>query len=383
MTHSRTNGIILALLVILLSVLGGYWFFDNFERQTKELRLGAEREARENPLLATQMTLERLGVTAESQPGRNLLTQLPDTAGLILIHDLGPSLNQTQQSALLEWVAQGGYLVASPGSQWGDSMPHSLMETFSVSLREDDDYASDDLSWVELPGLEEPLQVAFDNTRWFEIAEPNGEARLLSQSERCLTYAWGSGRVSFLSDTEMFTNEQIGEHDHARLLAYFAPPGGHAWLLYGADVPSLPELLWRFAPYLVITLLAWMILSLWRMGQQSGPKLGIERPARRDLLEHLQASAEFAWRLDPRNGLLRQARQQVEKRWLSAHPGLLNMDPQQRCAWLSERTGMTARSINAALYPDPRDPEAQIKTTAHLQRLYSALHPERKLKAHE
>ncbi len=383
MTHSRINGIVLTLLLILLLVLGGYWFFDNFERQSKELRLGAEPEARENPLLATQMTLSRLGVDTQSEPGRALLTQLPETNGLILIHDLGPSFNQTQQTALLEWVARGGYLVVSPSLQWGDVMPHSLMETFSVSLRQDDDYASDDLTWVELPGQEAPLQVAFDNTRWFEIAEPDGDARLLSQSERCVTYAWGSGRVSFLSDMELFTNEQIGDHDHARLLAYFAPPGGRAWLLYGADAPSLPVLLWRFAPYLIITLLAWLILTLWRMSRHSGPKLEIENPVRRDLLEHLQASAEFAWRLDPRNGLLRQARQQVEKRWLSAHPALQKMAPSQRCDWLSERTGMTARSINAALYPDPRDPEAQIKSTAHLQRLYAALHPERKLKAHE
>ncbi|MET0066252.1 MAG: DUF4350 domain-containing protein [Candidatus Thiodiazotropha sp.] len=378
MMHSRINGIVLILLLALLLVLGGFWFFENFERQTKQVRFGAEREARENPLLAAGMLLERLGVTTQSQPGRGLLSQLPETAGLIIIHDLGPSFNQTQKTTLLEWVARGGYLVVSPGSHWEDTQTHSLLQTFSVSLHQDDSYASEEMAWLDLPGMAEPLQVAFDNTRWFEITAPENEARLLHQTERSLTYAWGSGRVSFLSDTDMLTNEQIGEHDHARLLAYFAPPGGRAWLLYGADMRSLPELAWRFAPYLMITLVIWLILTLWRMSRHTGPKLMLQRPARRDLLEHLQASAEFAWRLDPRNGLLRQARQQVEKRWLNAHPALLQMEPEQRCAWLSERTGMTARSINAALYPDPRDPEAQIKTTAHLQRLYSALHPERK-----
>ncbi len=381
--HSRTNVIALVVLLALLLGLGVYWFFENFERQTKEVRYGAEREARENPLLAAEMFLERQGVTVQSLPGRDLLAHLPESQGLILIRDLGPSFNQTQRTALLDWVARGGYLVVSPGNDWGDQEPHTLMETFSITLRQDDDYESDSATWVELPGREQPFQIAFDNTRWFEIAQPDNDAQLLSQTEQSLTYAWGEGRVTFLSDGEIFTNEQIGDIDHASLLAYFAPPEGAAWLMYGSDVPTLPALLWQFAPYLVTTLLAWLALTLWRMTRQSGPKLMVESPARRDLLEHLQASAEFAWRLDHRHGLLKQARQQVEKRWLSAHPGLLNLNQEQRCAWLAERTGLTPRSINAALYPDPRDPETQIKSTAHLQRLHAALHPERKLKPHE
>ena len=114
------------------------------------------------------------------------------------------------------------------------------------------------------------------------------------------------------------------------------------------------------------------------MTERSGPILIQADNQRRNLLEHLRAASEYAWRTDPAKGLLQVVRRQVEKRWLTTHPLLQRMAQQERCAWLAERTGLTPQSIEQALYADGSDGGQLIKTSIHLQRLLSALHPQTK-----
>ncbi|MET0122232.1 MAG: hypothetical protein ABW124_14435, partial [Candidatus Thiodiazotropha sp. 6PLUC9] len=125
-------------------------------------------------------------------------------------------------------------------------------------------------------------------------------------------------------------------------------------------------------PYLVVTIVAMILLIVWRMSRSSGPKLTVEVTARRDLLEHLQASGEFAWRNDQKSGLLQGARHQVEKRWLSAHPVLQQLDQQARCDWIAKHTGLTSSAIYQTLYPNKGDSAQLIKNTVNLQRLLAA-----------
>ena len=379
MSGNRIIIMLVLLLTALLSVSGWVWFHENFERRTTQERTGMDEEARRNPLLAAEMFLSRLGLEAESYSGRQYLTQPPETPGLLFVRDLGPPLPQASVEALLRWVEEGGHLVATPGDELDDGDSHPLLQRFGVTLWEDDEDGGDEVTDLALPGEEVALQIDFERQRWFEIADEDDGLSLLEADSQYLVFAWGEGRVTFISDSEVFTNQQIGKFDHARLMAHFAPERGRAWLLYSAQMPSLFALIWRSAPYLVLTLLPLGLLIIWRMARSSGPKLQTEQAGRRDLLEHLQASAEFAWRYDLRKGLLEGARKQVEKRWLNAHPALLHLDDQGRCDWLAKRTGLTASAISQALYPGEGDRGQLIKTTANLQRLLAALHPERKV----
>jgi hypothetical protein len=162
------------------------------------------------------------------------------------------------------------------------------------------------------------------------------------------------------------------------LLAELVAGHERVWLLYSAQMPSLLQLLWRWGPYLVISVGLFIALLIWRMGRRSGPLILRGQQQRRDLLEHLQASAEFNWRIDPSAGLLRQARKQVERRWLASHPQLQRLDEAARCHWLAEHTGMTPEAIDLALYRSQKEPGQLVKTSANLQRLLAALHPQSK-----
>jgi len=370
----------LAVLILLLTLSGliGYWVWSNFESEPYTLRSEMSTEARRNPLLAAERLLTRLGLQVESQGGRKYLNEPPPQVGLLLVKDLGAPLPAGRVNALLEWVEAGGRLVVSPGLLQDEEVSHLIMDMFGVTYVRDTGDETEEADSISLPGQEErPLKVDFDADAWFEVESadeywqaPAGDAPHL------LIFDWGEGQVVFLSDSDFFTNQRIGEEDHAVFLAELAADQGRAWLLYSTQMPSLPALLWRWAPYLMSSLALLGLFLLWHFGRSAGPRLCTEEGQRRNLLEHLRASAEFAWRLDPKQGSLEAARRQVEKRWLASHPQLQRLEQGARCQWLAERTGMNAGSIEQALYQGQDEGGQLIKTTAILQRLLAALHPQ-------
>jgi hypothetical protein len=377
----RNNGVPIAAGLIVLILIGGVftlWFMNNFEYVTEQVRGNMRAEARRNPLLAAERYLTRLGVTTQSQSGRQLLVEPPPQPGLLLVRDLGPPLPQSRVTSLMAWVERGGILVVTLGSAVEEGSVHPLLEQFSVTVESDEILDGEELSSVFLPWNEDVLQIEFDANKWFSV--DSEDAYFASPDDgfsHLLGFPWGEGSVIFLSDNDFLTNDRIGDKDHALLLAYLAKDADHAWLLYDSQMPSLISFLWGHAPYLLISFALFAIVAVRRLQYTTGPLLSPHLTKHRDLLEHLQASAEFAWRHNPSAGLLEAARKEVEKRWLASHPLLQQLDQKARCNWLAKQTGMTADSIHRALYSKQSDTGQLIKITTNLQRLFTALHPDR------
>jgi hypothetical protein len=378
----------LAVLLLLLLIGGGftYWWFKNFEPVAEQVRADMSPLARRNPWLAGERLLGRFDMEVESQSGRIFLTTPPEEIGVLFVRDIGAPLPQARQADLLAWVEQGGHLVVSPGIVFDEERGHPLLDQFGVSLietnpfeLEDDELEDDGPGLISLPGREEELTIDFDPERGFEVeteyeyweAPADGFPHLL-------IFPWGDGWVTFLSDNRFWDNTEIGEHDHALLLTRLSAGYDRVWLLYSSQMPSLLQLLWKWAPYLLVSLIFLTALALWRMTERSGPILIRADTQRRNLLEHLRAASEYTWRIDPSKGLLGIVRKQVEKRWLTTHPLLQRMEQTERCQWLAERTGLTASSIEQALYTEEGDGGQLVKRSIYLQRLLSALHPQTK-----
>ncbi|MCU7846976.1 MAG: DUF4350 domain-containing protein [Candidatus Thiodiazotropha sp. (ex Lucinoma kastoroae)] len=386
----RDNRLGIAVGLTLLILLCGFftlWFVENFERHSKQIHSGMTTEARRNPLLAAEYYLSRLEIDVTSHAGRQFLAEPPQRPGLLLVRDLGPPLPQARVASLLAWVESGGHLLVTPGTLLEDGPVHPLLEQFGVAIvsrestedEDEDEDEDEEISTLFLPDESASTQIKFDNNKWFDVESE--QAHWAAPDEdypQLLIFPWGEGRVTFLSDSDFFSNDRIGEHDHALLLARLVGDSNPVWLLYSSQMPSLLSLLWRHAPYLLITLALLVLLMIWRLSQRSGPLILPTSRQRRDLLEHLQAAAEFAWRHDPSAGLFERGRLVVEKRWLASHPLLHHLDEEARCQWLAEKTGMTAHSIHQALYPHQGDTGHLIKTMTNLQRLLSALHPEKR-----
>lgn len=376
--------IAVVILLLALAALIGSWISNNYERENYTRRSEMSSAARRNPLLAAERFLSRLGLETESRSGRKYLNEPPPGEGLLLVKDLGAPLPPARVNALLDWVEVGGLLVASPGLLQNDEASHLIMDMFGVTyVRGVGNEAEEPVS-ITLPGEEDrPLRIDFDADAWFEVESseeywqaPPGDTPNL------LIFHWGEGQIVFLSDSDFLSNLRIGEEDHAVLLAELAADQPRAWLLYSTQMPSLWALLWRWAPYHLIGLMLLGVFLLWHFGRPAGPRLCTETGQRRDLLEHLRAAAEYSWRLDPKRGSLEVARRQVEKRWLASHPQLQRLEPRARCEWLAERTGMNMESIEQALYQGQDEGGQLIKTTAILQRLLAALHPQSTRESH-
>lgn len=397
MDNRLVTRLALIFLLLVLSALMAYWFWNNYQQETYTERSEMSAEARRNSLLAAEHLLDRLGLQVESRSGRGYLVTPPEEPGLLLVKDLGAPLPEARVDALLAWVATGGHLVVSPGLLQDDELSRPLQERFGVYyqrywdivLDEEDEDApapddgsdeGSDLISISLPWAEEsPLIVDFDQDAWFEVESDQAYWQApAGDTPNLLIFTWGEGQVTFLSDNDYFSNERIGEHDHAALLAELASGKQRAWLLYSAQMPSLMQLLWRWAPLLVVSLAIFVVGLLWFMSRTTGPRRCEGGTQRRDLLEHLQASAEFSWRVDPHLGSLDEARRQVEKRWLASHPHLQRLTQPARCEWLAERSGLTPEAVEQSLYQSPSEGGQLIKSTGNLQRLLAALHPQSK-----
>ena len=432
---NRVFGGLLLLLLLALISWGGVWFMQNFERQSEEIRSGFSSEARRNPLLAAERFLRRLGLQTESLAGREYLRSPPavqgrpsaagagstgaaavqgrdysvqssafppsmgvrrtsaagagstgaaDEPGVLLVKDLGPSLAPERERRLLAWVANGGHLIATPGRVPAeDEAGNHLLETLGVSFIElDPESPPADAGPVEvmLPDTELSASVAFDPTRSFRLEQARVYWEVpAAEGYHLLRFYHGNGMITLLSDNRFFTNSRIDEHDHALFLASLMEGAGQAWLLYSSQMPTLPLLLWRNAPYLVISGCLWSVLLVWWLTYRSGPILIQANAQRRDLLEHLQAASEYLWKQEWAGSLQKRTREQVEKRWLRSHPHLQRMARPERCAWLAQRTGLSAESIREALYAEQTHERNLLETSANLQRLLLALHPEKQM----
>ncbi|MDJ0807214.1 MAG: DUF4350 domain-containing protein [Gammaproteobacteria bacterium] len=375
------------LLLLLLALLawGGHWFLENFERQTKEIRSGYSEAARRNPLLAAERFLQRLDLQVESLSGRERLKSPPPESGVLFVKDLGPSLPPAQEAGLLEWIEGGGHLIAGlshvPDE---DAAQNHLLETLGIHLverpSEDQPDADSPLEFV-MPEVAEPIQVSFDASRVLRTERDDMRwAVPAGQDFHLLRLAWGTGRITLLSDNRFFNNAAIDQYDHALLLAGLMQGHERVWLLYSSQMPALWQIAWRLAPQLIISGSVLLAMLLWWLSYRSGPILLQGNPQRRSLLEHLQAAAEFRWRQDRAVGLLESTRRQLEHRWLLSHPALQTMDRPERCRWLAERTGLSALSIEAALYAEQRQDAGLIENSVIQQRLLTALHPDKQRK---
>ena len=116
------GGVVVATLLVL-------WFQRNFEQVPVKRHVGAQAEARRNPLLAFERTLATLGrpVTRIKSPAA--LDALAPGGVLILDGNRRRGIGPQRAARLLDWVAAGGYLILA--GEWIGDDP--LLARFGVS----------------------------------------------------------------------------------------------------------------------------------------------------------------------------------------------------------------------------------------------------------
>jgi hypothetical protein len=381
------------LLSMLLVVLIASWFFINFTRVSKTNRQDQSPAARRNSLLAAQRFLQSLGHQAESIHGREILVKLPATDDVIIIKHFFTSLAKDKETALLEWVAEGGHLVTSLSKDYAmdaRSSGYSLFDTLKIHRHSNVDLDADSEEGKQSFQYYEDLEtgiVTFDPDAYLHIGSQEVEFAIVNSTisnenlsddnnqktpYHFVQFSYGRGLITLSSDNAFLTNNAIGNHDHAWLLSLIVETQqrpGKIWLLYDLDMPSLWSLLMKYAAPIVSSVALALLLWLWMVMQRSGPIKETVEIRRRDILEHLNMRSQYLWRYGKHKETLAKTQQLVLESWQQHYPLLLKLNTSQQVEWISKQSGLDLTSTHQALLETPDDSSDLIIQAQRLQYL--------------
>lgn len=392
--NSRSR-IIVWLLLGLLVILLALYLREHLHVQTTRIDLGPSRQAREDPFLAAQYFLRKRGLEVAPMGNPDELNTVPAQGHSLLMPYRQARLSPIQARQLLAWVEAGGHLIMVAGQLWDDQTLRSgdpLLDALGVRLsltraparakrkakeKEPPTEASDkNLSKLWLSGSQRPVYLDLSNR--LQLSAPHQQVLLKACNDwgcPLLQLAHGQGDITLLTDAKIWSNQRIDQQDHAWLLWYLTQ-GTTLGLLGPGEPEGLTNLLERYFPEALAVLVLLLGLTLWHLGQRQGPLLPAPAPARRNLREHLQASADFRRRHDGHQALIELLQADIRQRLQRYRPSGQQPDSAiDLVQLLRQFSGLPDEVVSQAMgAPDKRQRPADfIRQVSYLQQLRNAL----------
>lgn len=370
-----------ALGLALLAALLVAAFLALFELRESTVRTGWSAAARRDSLLAARRFLTEMGVPATAG---HSFKDLPPPGHLLVAQR---DFSKREAQHVLRWVEEGGYLLA-----YGDFF---LRAELGIDLSLEIDYddrveapgeepSPDEEPAAEKPeatrlllGAEEQYEVDLRTTERFDVAESQPELAALLAGETdsvLLRFRRGKGWVVVFVDLGAFGNLRLGDLEHASLLWSLASvdgaPRGAVLVAGFGDYPPFGSLLWRHG-WRVLTAGALLLAFwLWRRAARFGPLLPDPPRARRSLVEHIRASAEFLRRRGEAGSLVESARQALLKRAAQRFPGFARLPSRAKVEKLAALAELPGETVSWALGgPVPRRPHDLMRMIQALETL--------------
>ena len=374
-----------ALLLACLVGAGGLYAWHKAIPYEEVVDRGPSPEARANPYLAAEHFLRQHGLVVAHAKGLERLAELPAKGHSLLL--LGERSNMTprQVDQLLGWAKAGGHLLLVAEALWDEEAGTSgdlLLDRLTIRQTLSDEpvpprkKTKPDLTKLYVDNETAPAYFSFDT--YFNLTDPKHLAQFSAnsaQSSHLMQLDLGQGRVTVITDSDLWKTTDIGNHDNAWLLWYLNQ-GTDVTLLFNSDTDDLFTLLLRYFPQALVALVALLALGLWQAGMRQGPIQTPAPKARRQLQEHLQASADFLLRRSGPGTLLQALRHDILRAARRRHPGFEHLDASEQRQVLEHLTRQPHHIISQALEPvalkrlSSADFSRQV---AHLQTLRNAL----------
>jgi hypothetical protein len=386
--NRRALWLIGALIVALSGALGVYLYLTATPYQAM-VDHGPSPAAQANPYLAAEMFLRSHGITVGHAESLAVLPEINPRRHTLLLFNDRSKMTPRQVDQVLNWARAGGRLVFVAESLWDEKTGQSndllldrvqLHQSLSKDLKDPPPDADDD-PWPNLTKLyledeDAPAYAGFDTA--FHLDDPKNLAQAWANSARAthmMQLPYGVGTITVVTDAELWKTPTIAQHDNAWLLWYLSADTA-VTLLYNTEHDGLLTLLWRYFPQAIVALLALIGLWLWHVGVRHGPVQAPAPSGRRQLMEHLRASADFILRHSGQQTLLQALQQDVLRRARHRHPGFDQLNVAEQWLALSRLTRQPTRAISQALSPAPkrRLSSAEFcRQVAHLQALRNSL----------
>jgi len=377
-----------ALIVALLGALGIYLYLKATPYQA-EVDHGPSPAAQANPYLAAEIFLRERGIDVTHAESLAVLPDIDPRQHTLLMFNDRSKMTPRQVDQVLNWARAGGRLVFVAESIWDEKAGQSndllldrvqLHQSFTKDLKGTPPDAAED-PWPNLTKLyledeDAPAYAGFDTA--FHLDDPKNLAQAWANSAKAthmMQLAFGLGTITVVTDADLWKTPAIAQHDNAWLLWYLSADTA-VTLLYNTEHDGLLTLLWRYFPQAIIALLALIGLWLWHVGVRHGPVQAPAPSGRRQLMEHLRASADFILRHNGQQTLLQALQQDVLRRARHRHPGFDQLNVAEQWLVLSRLTRQPTRAISQALSPAPkrRLSSAEFcRQVAHLQALRNTL----------
>ncbi|QIA05007.1 DUF4350 domain-containing protein [Pseudomonas fluorescens] len=377
-----------ALIVALLGALGIYLYLKATPYQA-EVDHGPSPAAQANPYLAAEMFLRERGIEVSHAESLAVLPDIDPRQHTLLMFNDRSKMTPRQVDQVLNWARAGGRLVFVAESIWDEKNGQSndllldrvqLHQLFSKDLKDPPPDDAEDpfpnLTKLYLEDEDAPAYAGFDTA--FHLEDPKNLAQAWANSAKAthmMQLAFGLGTITVVTDADLWKTQAIAQHDNAWLLWYLSADTA-VTLLYNTEHDSLLTLLWRYFPQAIVALLALIGLWLWHVGVRHGPVQAPSPSGRRQLMEHLRASADFILRHNGQQTLLQALQQDVLRRARHRHPGFDQLNVAEQWLVLSRLTRQPTRAISQALSPASkrRLSSAEFcRQVAHLQALRNTL----------
>ncbi|MFJ3482261.1 DUF4350 domain-containing protein [Pseudomonas sp. NPDC090202] len=402
----RTKGLIAALLLVCVAALG-IPLLQHLEHYEEVVDQGPSPEVRGNPYLAAQSFLRHQGISVKVA---ETLSSLPDTreqTQTLMLLDSREKMTPGEVRRVLNWTRNGGRLLLIAEQLWDERKGRSgdlLLDRLEIrqfltrDLREQDRQREREqfkpsiplmtppvqepkTPWPELTRLyvqneSDPAYMSFDPA--FHLDDPQDHAQSWANSAdatHLLQMVYGKGLVTVLTDADLWKTRAIGKYDNAWLLWYLSQDSAVTMLLR-SEHDDLFALLWKFFPQALVMLALLLGAGLWHAGMRQGALVELPSRARRQLSEHLRASADFMLRRKGQQALLRSLQQDILRRARQRHPGFETLVVAEQWQVLARLTRQPTGSIGQALRPRPDERLAASEFTrqvAYLQTLRNAL----------
>lgn len=357
------------LLLILAASIFAAWFFTTHEKVTRDQYIGYSGEARINDFLAADMLLNELGIEADSRESLTPSLWLPDFSDTLVTRASSTIAVGAERDLLMGWVANGGHLVLLPpddGSRFTDELlaafDFQLIDTFNQEDDETSEAANDEdgeedenedtYSYsVDLVGTRYRIESTSEDFPGATLTDDLGIVAARRQ--------WANGHITLLGGSHFFSNFSIGESNHARLLldavAGYVEPG-KVWFIYDAAFPSLLQVIWQNAPYVVCGFLVVLFFWLWSIMPRFGPAIEPAPAVRRSIIEHVRAAGHFAWKNRGAGSLAGSSTDAVMHEAEFRHPGIGRLNVQDQARQIAKLTDLPAQTVLDVL-ADQHDPK--------------------------
>lgn len=353
---SRGLRLALALLAALTLAVGALWFSRAFERVEDWHDLPQRGEPTYNPLYALKRALQADGVQAVARQRLQIDTVPLAPRDTVVLFSDPRTLTANEAEALLAWAAGGGHLIVRVpafGDAAGDGDGVALRGELTDRLP-----LERVLRPAECTSLRDPEGRPHPEfcggARFMPAPDADVRARIGNADDGYVfaRLQHGRGSIDVLGRNDFLDNDALGEPTHAVLVRQLLAPNyrdGTVHLVYAATMPPLWRWLLDRAWMAIVPLLLALLAALWMRMQRFGPWQPSPEPARRSLVEHVQAAGEHLHRYGRGARLQAALRAEVLARLRRRDPLAAALAGPAQAQAIAARTGLPPATATATL----------------------------------